>query len=280
MEILSACHTEANRLRTAPILNIRTESPTVKTVYFKDGLCAKAKPGQFLMLWIPGLDEIPFSILDSDGSDVVRIAVKKVGEATQALHEKKKGDLLGVRGPFGNSFSPSRGKVLMVAGGTGCAPLLFLARKLGYRATVTFVLGARTEKELIFRDEIEGLFAGAKKTDSRLMTSTEDGTCGITGFCTEPVDGLLRGEMPSMVYACGPEQMLLKTFKMCKKHRTRLEVSLERLMRCAIGLCGSCVIGKYRVCRDGPIFTKKQLEEVKTEFGFSKHDFDGHRIHI
>lgn len=274
---MSAYHTEANWLRTTPILDVKTESPTVKTICFKDKLCAKAKPGQFLMLWIPGIDEIPFSILGGNGGDIVRVAVRKVGDATQALHEKKTGDLMGIRGPFGNSFSPRKGRVLMVAGGTGTVPLLFLAKTLLSRAEVTFVLGAKTEKELVFKGEIEGELGEDR---GQLITSTEDGTCGIAGLCTEPVEELLHNEVPDMVYACGPEQMLVKIFEMCKKHGTRLEVSLERLMRCAIGLCGSCVIGRYRVCRDGPVFTKKQLGEIRAEFGLSKHDFDGHKINI
>ncbi len=264
-------------MRTTPILDVKSESPSVKTVYFKDKLCAKAKPGQFLMLWIPGIDEIPFSILGGNAGDIVRVAVRKVGEATQALHERKTGDLIGIRGPFGNSFSPSKGKVLMVAGGTGTVPLLFLAKTLSSRAKVTFVLGAKTRKELVFKDEIEGKFS---ENRLQLITSTEDGTCGITGLCTEPVEELLRIETPDMVYACGPEQMLVKVSGMCEKHGIRLEASLERLMRCAIGLCGSCVIGGYRVCRDGPVFTNKQLREVRAEFGLSKHDFDGRKIHI
>ena len=274
---MSAYHTEANWLRTTPILDVKSESPTVKTVCFKDKLCARAKPGQFLMLWIPGIDEIPFSILGGNAGDIVKVAVRKVGEATQALHEKKTGNLIGIRGPFGNSFSPSKGRVLMVAGGTGTVPLLFLAKTLLSRARVTFVLGAKTKKELIFKDDLENKFS---ENRLRLITSTEDGTCGITGLCTKPVDELLRTETPDMVYACGPEQMLVKVFGMCEKHGIRLEVSLERLMRCAVGLCGSCIIGGYRVCRDGPVFTNKQLGEVKAEFGLSKHDFDGRKIHI
>jgi dihydroorotate dehydrogenase electron transfer subunit len=165
----------------------------------------------------------------------------------------------------------------MVAGGTGTVPLLFLAKTLSSRAKVTFVLGAKTRKELVFKDEIEGKFS---ENRLQLITSTEDGTCGITGLCTEPVEELLRIETPDMVYACGPEQMLVKVSGMCEKHGIRLEASLERLMRCAIGLCGSCVIGGYRVCRDGPVFTNKQLREVRAEFGLSKHDFDGRKIHI
>jgi dihydroorotate dehydrogenase electron transfer subunit len=274
---LSAYHTEANRLRTTPILDVKTESPTVKTLYFKDRLCAGAKPGQFLMLWVPGVDEIPFSILGGKADGIVRVAVRKVGEATQALHEKKTHDLIGIRGPFGNSFSLSKGRVLIVAGGTGTVPMLFLTKTLLSMARITFVLGAKTKKELIFFSEIKRQLT---KNKLSLITSTEDGTCGITGLCTEPVEQILRKEKPDMVYACGPEQMLLKIFEICEKSTARLEVSLERMMRCAIGLCGSCVIGKYRVCTDGPVFTKKQLQETKGEFGFFKHDLNGRKLRI
>jgi dihydroorotate dehydrogenase electron transfer subunit len=81
-----------------------------------------------------------------------------------------------------------------------------------------------------------------------------------------------------MIYTCGPEQMMRKVSDLAEKHGVALEASLERLMRCAIGLCGSCVVGRYRVCRDGPVFTISQLKEVKSEFGVSKRDFSGKRI--
>ncbi|MCK4474712.1 hypothetical protein KAU30_02620, partial [Candidatus Bathyarchaeota archaeon] len=127
---MSAYHIAANRLRTTQILSVKDESSTVKTFTFKDRLCAKAKPGQFLMLWIPSVDEIPLSILDTEENGMVSVAVKKVGEATEALHNKKVGSVIGVRGPFGNSFTLKEGRVLMVGGGTGLVPLLFLAKKL------------------------------------------------------------------------------------------------------------------------------------------------------
>ena len=273
---MSVYRIAANRLRTVSILTEKVESPTVKTLSFKDELCAKAKPGQFLMLWVPGVDEIPLSILGGKADGTVRVAVKKVGEATKALHEKKRNDLIGIRGPFGNSFSLSRGKVLMVAGGTGTAPLLFLAEKLVDKAReIIFILGAKTKNELLFMNELQ---KGFKKL--QLFTSTEDGSCGITGLCTGPLERALCEMKPDMVYACGPEPMLLRVFELCEKHGVRLEVSLERLMRCAIGLCGNCVIGKYRVCKDGPIFTKNQLRETKAEFGFLKRDFSGRKVHL
>ena len=275
---MSACRIAANRLRTTSILSVKTESPTVKTFTFKDRECATAKPGQFLMFWIPGVDEIPLSILDVKKGGDVSVAVKKVGEATEALHKMEAGDVIGVRGPFGNTFTMVNGRTLMIGGGTGIAPLLFLAKKLASQAPrMIFVLGAKTKSELLFMDDFKKIPGKAKK---HVVASTEDGSCGITGMCTDLLEKILEKEEPDMIYACGPELMIAKVFELAEKHGTRLEVSLERLMRCAIGLCGSCVISKYRVCKDGTIFTKEQLIEVRSEFGVSKRDFDGRKIQL
>jgi dihydroorotate dehydrogenase electron transfer subunit len=246
----------------------------VKTFTFKDRLCSTAKPGQFLMLWIPGVDEIPLSILDANKNGTVDVAVKKVGQATQAMHMKKVGEAIGVRGPFGNSFTPKRGRILMVGGGTGIAPLSFMAKKLPSKTTrLVFVAGAKTKEELLFLNKI-------KKVCSQkdLVATTEDGSYGTKCLATAPLESLLAREKFDMIYTCGPEQMMLKTFVLAEKHGIALEASLERLMRCAIGLCGSCVVGKYRVCRDGPVFTSNQLREVKKEFGITKRDFNGKKI--
>jgi len=226
------------------------------------------------MLWIPGVDEIPLSILDTNEDGTVSVAVKKVGEATRALHNKKAGEIVGLRGPFGNSFTLKEGKILMVGGGTGTAPLLFLAKKLASEVKkLVFVVGAKTKEELLFVEKLEEICGRGNS-----LATTEDGSYGIKCLATTPVESLLAKERFDMVYTCGPEQMMRKVFDLAARHRIGLETSLERLMRCAIGLCGSCVLGKYRVCRDGPVFTASQLREVKGEFGISKRDFDGKRI--
>ncbi|MDH7558458.1 MAG: dihydroorotate dehydrogenase electron transfer subunit [Candidatus Bathyarchaeota archaeon] len=267
-------HIATNKLRTTQIQSIKTETQTVKTFAFKDKLCAKAKPGQFLMLWIPGVDEIPFSILDAREDGSVAVAVRKVGEATSALHNKRIGEIIGIRGPFGNGFTAKKGKVLMVAGGTGVFPLLFLSRKIKPKATrLVFIIGAKTREELFFIDEIER-FCGKEN----VVASTEDGSYGVKCLASESLELLLCKEKFDMIYTCGPELMMRKVLDLAEKHGIALEASLERLMRCAIGLCGSCVIGKYRVCRDGPIFSAQQLIKVKTEFGKFKRDFDGRKI--
>ena len=253
----------------------RTESPTVKTLVLEDIECIEAKPGQFLMIWVPGTDEIPFSILDADNRSV-SIAVKRIGDATAALHDMSRGELVGVRGPFGNSFTLKEGRLLLVSGGTGAAPMAFLTKKLSSKtAEVTLLTGAKTKDELLFRENLE---KSSMMEGRKVVWTTEDGSYGVRGVVTTPLKSIISKGSYDMVYTCGPEAMMRETFNVAEKYGVPLEASLERLMRCAIGLCGSCVLGRYRVCKDGPVFRGEMLAEVKDEFGVSKRDFDGRRI--
>jgi len=268
-------HTALNTLRTTRLLNVKTESPTVKTLTFRDGACAKANPGQFLMLWIPGVDEIPLSIMSAEDGQV-SVSVKEVGDATRHLHGMKVGETVGLRGPFGNCFSENAGRVLLVGGGTGTAPLLFLAKRLAAKAKhLSFLMGAKTRSELLFLDEL-----GSLCSQKSVVAATEDGTYGLRCLVTEPLEKLLGREKFDVVFCCGPELMVRKVFDLVEKVGVSFEASLERLMRCGIGLCGSCVIGKYRVCTDGPVFNAARLREVKDELGVSKLGFDGSRIPV
>jgi dihydroorotate dehydrogenase electron transfer subunit len=227
------------------------------------------------MLWIPGIDEIPLS-MQNVSNGLVSVSVKQVGDATRHLHGMEAGATVGVRGPFGNSFTESRGRVLLVGGGTGTAPLLFLAKQLKAKTErLSFVEGAKTKDELLFIRELGGMCN--KKS---LITTTEDGTYGLQCLVTQPLSSLLDKEKFDMIYTCGPEVMVKKIFELTEQRKLPIEASLERLMRCGIGLCGSCVIGKYRVCRDGPVFNAAQLREVKDELGISKLGFDGSRIPV
>jgi len=263
----------ASRLRTVEIQRIVEESPSVKTFSFHDKLCEKATPGQFVMVWIPGVDEVPMS-LSNIKDDYCSFTVAKVGEATEALHKMKEGDLIGVRGPFGKGFSYVEGKVLIVGGGTGLSSLVVLAEILSrLGAHITFLFGAKTRSELLFLDRANG-------TSADILTTTDDGSFGLKGLVTELAEKMLAENRFDMVYACGPEPMMVKMLSLVEKYDTPLQMSLERLMRCAVGLCGSCVIGIYRVCKDGPVFAGRQLEEVKEEFGRFKRDFNGRKIAV
>jgi dihydroorotate dehydrogenase electron transfer subunit len=227
------------------------------------------------MFWIPQIDEIPLSIMNSQNGKV-SVTVKAIGTATNALHRMIEGDIIGVRGPFGNFFTKNIGNVLLVGGGTGIAPLFFLARSLIEKSKkITFIIGAKIKSELLFLSSLKEL---CKK--HTVLLTTEDGSCGMKCIVTEPLNKLLEQENYDIIYACGPELMIRKVFDIAKVHNTPLEASLERFMRCGIGLCGSCVIGEYRVCRDGPIFNSIRLREIQDEFGFSKLDRFGKAIPI
>jgi dihydroorotate dehydrogenase electron transfer subunit len=268
---------DVNKIRNVSILEIKDENTTVKTFTFKDELCVRANPGQFLMLWLPGVDEIPLSILDVK-EKLVSVAVKKVGKATETLHNKKIGENIGIRGPFGNNFTINRGSVLMVSGGTGTAPLFFLAKRIALNVKkLFFIVGAKTKDDLIF-------FKTLKKDDvskrMHLIFTTEDGSFGVKGLATKALENVLEKKKVDMIYTCGPEKMIRKVFDLAEEHSIFIEASLERLIRCAMGLCGSCVIGKYRVCKDGPVFNSKQLKEIINEFGIVKRNFEGRKVFI
>jgi dihydroorotate dehydrogenase electron transfer subunit len=233
-----------------------------------------------VMIWIPGVDEIPMSLsLMNPEERLAAVTVKKVGEATKALHEMKSGDTVGVRGPLGNGYDTSRvRKALIVGGGTGVASLAPLVELLAKRKTnITLMLGAKSRDELLFLDRLTSLPA----LKNRTVATTEDGSYGLQGLVTTQVEKLLaKGEKFDTIYACGPERMMHRMSVLSGKSSVRLQVSLERFMRCAIGLCGTCVIGKYRVCRDGPVFSNEQLVDVEEEFGRFRLGFDGRRLAV
>lgn len=274
----SASFNAFDHMRIVRIRRVKIESPSAKTFVFQDKLCAKAEPGQFIMVWIPGVDEIPFSLSTITPNGRTSITVAEVGEATKTLHERKRGDTLGIRGPYGKGFTLTSGNIMIIGGGTGLVPLMPLTDKLVKLSTsLTLLLGAKTKDELLFLDRISQTLS---KVDARVVVMTEDGSHGLKGIVTDQAEQKLANEKFDMIYACGPERMMHKMFLLAERHHTPLQTSLERLMRCAMGLCGSCMIGKLRVCKDGPVLTLEQLRTVKKEFGKLKLDFTGRKIEV
>ncbi len=267
-----------NSMRIAEILEAKTENCTVKTFAFSDRLCGKAIPGQFVMVWIPGVDEIPISLSGITPQGLTSITVNEVGEASKALNQKKKGDMFGIRGPFGNGFIPSKGNVMIVGGGTGLGPMIPLAEKLVKIADkVTIMSGVKCKDNLLFQERIDKLLSGV---DSETVFATEDGSYGFEGLIVEQVEQKLNNENFNMIYTCGPEQMMYKTFLLAEQHNVPVQASLERIMRCGIGLCGSCAIGEIRICKDGPVLNSKQLRKLKGEFGKVHLDFTGKKVRL
>ena len=202
------------------------------------------------MLWIPRVDEIPISLVGQN-----QIAVKDVGDATHALHEKKVGDFIGVRGPYGNCFEPTKNQ-LLVGGGVGIAPIAFLGKQ-GFKA----VIGARNADELFFENWFE-----------EPVICTDDGSKGRKGFVTDATDELLGSGEFDCVIACGPEIMLKFLFQVCEKHQVPVQFSMERWMKCGIGICGHCstLPGGWRVCKDGPVASTEVLKQSKEFFEFKR----------
>ncbi len=261
--------------RTVQIEETRTETQTISSLLFHDELCAKARPGQFVMVWIPGVDEIPMCLSHMDGNSYCGVSVRAVGEATSALGKLKTGQKIGIRGPYGNGFRKGEGRrVLVVAGGTGITCLAPMIEELALeKRTLSLVVGARTGSELVFLDRIK---KSAARTDSKLLVTTDDGSFGSKGLAPEYALKLLDAESFDEAYTCGPELMMAPVVHACVSKKIPVQASLERYMKCGIGICGSCVIGSYRVCKDGPVFNGQDLAKL-SEFGKSRRDASGTR---
>ncbi|MDD1770657.1 MAG: dihydroorotate dehydrogenase electron transfer subunit [Methanomassiliicoccales archaeon] len=228
------------------------------------------KPGQFFMVWVPGVDEVPMSASYLFGEK--GITVREVGPATKALNELKPGSLIGVRGPYGNGFEIGPGKALLIGGGTGMATLIPIAEFIWDMRKVDILIGARTKGELLFEERAELL-------SSEVHVSTDDGSRGMQGTVVEMAAKHLDEHGCDVIYACGPEKMLTAVLELCKRRGIPCQLSLERLMKCGSGLCGSCVIDGMRVCAEGPVFTGEQLVQAP-EFGMWKRDETGRKVKL
>jgi len=268
------------RPRMVKIEKAKAETPQVRTLFFMDEACGRAEPGQFVMVWIPGVDEVPMSLsyigsFEPDGLSAV--TVRRVGEASEALHRLEVGGLLGVRGPLGRGFKPVEGRVMLVGGGLGIAPMKTLLpklRRLNCEATV--VMGATTASEMALAGEVERLLSGW----GRLLKATDDGTLGFKGTAAQLAAEILKEDSGySQLYACGPEPMLVKILELSFKYGIQAQLSLERYIKCGMGICGSCTVGPYRICVDGPVFTGQTLKDLP-EFGKTRRDPSGRSIPV
>ncbi|MDH7510528.1 MAG: dihydroorotate dehydrogenase electron transfer subunit [Methanolinea sp.] len=241
------------------ITRVARETPSVATFEFDREF--SFVPGQFVMVWVPGVDEIPMAL-----SSASSITVQRVGDATAALFRLGPGDCIGIRGPFGNGF-PEKKRMLAVAGGVGAAPILPAVVAGGVDKVL---LGARSRGELLFRERFESL--------ADLSVATDDGSLGFHGFVPE----LLADEDISSFHAilvCGPERMMAAVLGILSGRGCPEKgyFSLHRYMKCGVGVCGSCCIdpGGLRVCRDGPVFSGDIL--AGGEFGRYSRDAAGRR---
>lgn len=243
----------------AVITKVVQETPAIRTFFFD--ISFEPIPGQFVMVWIRGVDEIPMA-LSYDNA----ITVQKVGSATSALFELEECDSVGIRGPFGNGFDIKKGRMLLVSGGVGAAPLAPLAEKASAAgAKITTLLGAKTREELLFRKRFEAV--------GDVIVATDDGSEGKHGYVTQ----LLEDEKNfDQIYCCGPEPMMKKVLD--KVRPEKAQFSLHRYIKCGIGICGACCMDGLRVCKDGPVFSGNVLK--MTEFGIYRRNECGEKVKI
>lgn len=224
------------------------EGKNQKSFFFRHRL--NCQPGQFMMVWIPGMDLKPYAV-SYHSKNEFGITSKVYGEFSAALDRMKKGQQLGFMGPYGNGFT-IKDKAIVVGGGVGMASLSKLIEKLKKPVIIN---GARSREYLIYT-----------KRYPKAIIVTDDGSTGRKGLVTEVLDELLATRKYRVVYTCGPEIMMKKVLEVCNKYKVECQASVERYMGCAFGICGKCMINGFLDCLDGPVFNSKQLNRIK-DFG-------------
>ncbi|MFX0151969.1 MAG: dihydroorotate dehydrogenase electron transfer subunit [Candidatus Hodarchaeota archaeon] len=242
------------------------------------------QPGQYFMLWLPKVDEIPISVSQYIDNQL-SFTICGVGSASRKFLVLKKKTLVGLRGPFGNGFSINHKKnIIVVAGGMGVAPLRFLiyrAMNANLKRRIILIHGANTKTELIFFNEFE-------KLPIKKLYCTDDGSHEFQGFPTTLLDEFLDSKKTEKskweIYTCGPEVMMKEILNIVTKHslERNTQFSLaDRFIRCGFGLCGSCYLDDVglSLCQDGPVFSGDKLLEIK-DFGQFGRGADGSKYQL
>jgi dihydroorotate dehydrogenase electron transfer subunit len=238
----------------APIFAVTQDNYRTRTLTLDARL--DACPGQFIMAWLPRFDEKPFSLV---AADPVTLMITAVGPFTRLVHELTVGDRLWLRGPFGQGFAPPEhdGRLALVGGGYGVAPLLWLARQQQESAaSIDVVIGARTAADLLYVEHFAALARTATATVS-IHVTTEDGSRGQTGRVTAALQPCLAAGQIDGIYACGPHGMLAALGALGEAAGIPCQLSWEAYMRCGIGICGACEHEGKVLCLDGPVLRRK-----------------------
>ena len=262
------------------IEEILEETRDIKTFRLKRPGNFHYRPGQFAEVFVPGRGEAPFSITSSPTEELyLEFSIKKTGTVTEALHRLNPGEMVGVRGPYGNGFpieSLQGWNLLFIGGGIGLAPLRSLINYVLsplYRkdvGAVSILYGARTPQDLVFRWELQ---KWGERTDLFLLTTVDrgepswEGRVGLVPEVLKGMPGLNAQTLKAIV--CGPPIMIKFTIKALLEmgfQPSNIITTLEMRMKCGLGKCGRCNIGPYYVCKDGPVFTYEELQTMPEEY--------------
>lgn len=258
------------------------ESPTIFTLHtsFSDP-CQdfRFKPGQFNMLYLYGVGEVPISIAsDPDDQTLLSHTIRAVGRVTRAMQNLKQGDSLGIRGPYGRGWplDQARGQdVMIVTGGLGCAPAVSVIKYIMARrrqfGKLMILQGVKHSDDLIWRDQYEK-WQNCPDTEVYIAADQSGPNWSWhTGLVTSLIQPIQIDVTQTMVMMCGPELMMRAAVLALKEKNlpeSALYLSMERNMACAIGHCGHCQYGGLFVCKDGPVFAWPEIKSLFTVKGF------------
>ena len=231
------------------------------------------KPGQFNMLYVFGVGEVPISISGDPGSpDSLIHTTRAVGNVTKAMQRLKSGSVLGVRGPYGTGWPvelASGYDVVLVAGGIGLAPLrpalyYLLANRDKY-GKVVLLYGTRTPDDILFAGELKK-WRSRFDLEAHITVDRAAGTWrGNVGVVTALINKAPFDPLNTIAMACGPEIMMRFTALALQKRGiadSRIYLSMERNMKCGIGLCGHCQMGSEFICKDGPVYSYEKIKDI------------------
>lgn len=273
-----ACSCETNPLvpTLCRVIGIKEETGDVKTFRLQtpDGKKPFApRPGQLAMISLPEVGEAMFSIT-AQGEDWIDSSIKRVGLLTEALHDMDEGDVVGVRGPYGNGFPAEElmgKKLLFVGGGIGLAPIRSLIRyvlenKEKY-GELDILYGSRSYSDLVFKED---LFENWPKQCATHVTIdvAESGWDGPVGFVPSYLEEKAFSPAGRVAIVCGPPIMIkfcLEALLRMGFQKENIITTLEMRMKCGVGKCGRCNIGSKYVCLDGPVFTMAELDALPDE---------------
>jgi NAD(P)H-flavin reductase/ferredoxin len=253
------------------------EHGDVYTLHVRTEGYGESSPGQFNMLGLPGVGDVPISIAGRDG-DTLLHTIRAVGAVTRALVDTRIGDVIGVRGPFGSAWPlrAARGSpVVIIAGGIGLAPLrqaiLQMLEQPEHFPSVRLLYGARDPQSILYDQEL--LTLNRTYPQFKASVTVDRAAPGWTGHVGVVTRLMRHKELPpdATYLLCGPEVMMrfsLAELTKASVPKDRVYVSVERNMKCAVGLCGRCQYGPYFACKDGPVFRHDQLDHFFGTPGF------------
>jgi len=264
--------------RVATILRQRDEAPDVRTYALRHREPAEQsrfayRPGQFVELSVFGCGEAPFCLASSPTRPgEIEVTVRRCGRVTDALFALAPGDEVGLRGPCGNGFdveAARRADLVFVAGGIGLPPLRSLIWNAIDRrdefGRLAILYGARTPRDVVYKDELQAWDRGKDVTVRVTVDRGEPDWRGAVGLVPTLFDSVELRPDSSLAFVCGPPVMIQFVVQDLLRRgfaADRVITTLERMMQCGVGKCNHCCVGHRYLCRDGPVFTVRQIEEM------------------